>query len=66
MHALDWLNELGRILHGAIQPIEGVHFYHSRYRGLFDRAFSLSRLVWYFVARVSLVGEYTIHCILCG
>ena len=26
MHALDWLNELGRILRGAIQPIERVLF----------------------------------------
>ena len=43
MHALDWLNERGRILRGAFQPIEGVHFYRSRfrsrYRGLCDRAF---------------------------
>ena len=42
MHALDWLNERGRILCGAFQPIEGVHFYRSRYcsryRGLCDRA----------------------------
>ena len=42
MHALDWLDERGRILHGAFQPIEGVHFYfsryRSRYRGLCDRA----------------------------
>ena len=45
MHALDWLNERGRILSGAFQPIEGVHFYRSRYRsryrGLCDRAFTL-------------------------
>ena len=44
MHALDWLNERGRILRGAIQPIEGVHFYRSRfrsrYRGLCDWAFN--------------------------
>ena len=44
MHALDWLNEHGRILRGAFQPIEGVYFYcsryRSRYRGLCDRAFS--------------------------
>ena len=30
MHALDWLNERGCILPGAIQPVEGVHLYHSR------------------------------------
>ena len=43
MHALDWLNELGRVLRGAIQPIAGVHFYRSRfrYRGLCDRALSM-------------------------
>ena len=45
MHALYWLNEGGRILRGAIQPIVRVHFYRSRflsrYRGLCDRAFSL-------------------------
>ena len=28
MHALDWLNKLGRILFGAIQPIESLHFCH--------------------------------------
>ena len=42
MHALDWLNEPGRILRGAFQPIEGMHFYRchfrSRYQGLCDRA----------------------------
>ena len=27
MHAPDWLNERWRILRGAFQPIEGVHFY---------------------------------------
>ena len=48
MHALDWLNKRGRILHGAIEPIEGVHFYRSRfrsrYRGLCDRALRDSML----------------------
>ena len=43
MLSLDWLKERGRILRGAIQPIEGVHFYRSRfrsrYRGLCDRVF---------------------------
>ena len=47
MHTLDWLNERGRILRGAIQPIASVHFYRSlfrsRYRGLCDRAL---RHVW--------------------
>ena len=47
MHALDWLNERGRILRGAFQPIEGVHFYcsryRSRYRDLCDRAFMLHK-----------------------
>ena len=40
MHALDWLDERGRILCGSFQPIEGVHFYRSRsrYRGLCDWA----------------------------
>ena len=45
MHALDWLNERGRILRGSIQPIASVHFYRSRfrsrYRGLCDRAFTV-------------------------
>ena len=45
MHALDWLNERGRILRGAVQPIASVHFYRSRfrsrYRGLCDRAFTV-------------------------
>lgn len=27
MHAFDWLSKRGRILRGAIQAIEGVHFY---------------------------------------
>ena len=46
MHTLGWLNERGRILRGAFQPIERVHFYRyrfryrSRYRGLCDQAFS--------------------------
>ena len=32
MHALDWLNERGRIiLRGSIQPIASVHFYRSRF-----------------------------------
>ena len=35
MHALDWLNKRVRILRGAIQPIEGVHFYRSRFRSRF-------------------------------
>ena len=26
MHALNWLNQRGRILHGAIQPIDCVLF----------------------------------------
>ena len=26
MHAFDWLNKRGRVLRGAFQPIEGVHF----------------------------------------
>ena len=44
MHALDWLNERGRILRGAFQPIEGVHFYRSRYRGLCDRALMMYQI----------------------
>ena len=39
MHTLDRLNKGGRILLGAIQTIEGEHFYrsrfHSRYQGLY-------------------------------
>ena len=31
MHALDWWNKRGRILRGAFQPIEGVHFCRSRF-----------------------------------
>ena len=38
MHALDWLNERGRILRRAFQPIEGVHFYRYRFRSRY-RAF---------------------------
>ena len=44
MHALYWLND--RILRGAFQPIERVHFfrscYRSRYLGLCDGAFTLT------------------------
>ena len=28
MHALDWLNERGRILRGAVQPIASVDFFY--------------------------------------
>ena len=48
MHALDWLIKHGRILRGAFQPIEGVHFsrprFRFRYRGLCDRAFILFKV----------------------
>ena len=42
MHALDWLTKRGRILRGAIQPIEGVHFIVLVFVlvGLCDRAFT--------------------------
>ena len=60
MHVLNWLNERGCILRGAFQPIEGMHFYlsrfHSRYRsrcrGLCDRAFTLFCMV---------LGSHYIH-----
>ena len=44
MQALDWLNKHRRVLRGAFQPIEGVHFYRYhfcfRYQGLCDLALS--------------------------
>ena len=41
MHALDLLNKRGRILRGAIQPIEGVHFYRCSYQDLCDWALTV-------------------------
>ena len=75
MHALDWLNERGRILRGAIQPIASVHFYRSRfrsrfrsrYRGLCDRAFIIARLVEHRHVNPEVVGSNpTLQTFLCS
>ena len=44
MHDLGWLKCSTQNTPTLVQPIEGVHFYGSRYRGLCDRAFRVR--VW--------------------